>query len=795
MALDTPEGGEGAAASEKKPGRGHSRRRPTRRKPQVADAATAAAGPHADADQTDGNVAVAQRDVADVARESLPAAASLVVADAKPRRSGVRGRQPRRRTAAGDTSEGSAPAAAATTDTQAAEKASAPTQRLVRGRRRGRRGALAELQPGAAVEAERHSAAPVPPEYADDDTRTWVDEMPPGESEAAVSDEAQNEDRLELLVEAPPAGTIGEPAAAEAGDRRSRRRGRRGRRGRGRGRRNGAAPPVLDEEEVEETRRPAAIDEVVPDEEYDEEAGGAIAAGAREMVINVSAGDECRIAVVHEGRLEELFIERTATQSHVGNIYKGRVTNVEPSIQAVFVDFGLPKNGFLHISDVQPQYFPHHHGESEDVGRKIPRHHRPPIQRCFRRGQEVIVQITKEGVGTKGPTLTTYLSIPGRYLVMMPGMNQVGVSRKIEDDADRRKMRDMLKELELPPGMGFIMRTAGLDRSKRELQRDLHYLHRLWKTVVERVRQLPAPAELYRESDLVIRTIRDVYTGEFRRIVVDDAETAAKAREFLQIAMPRSKVPVELYTEREPVFHRFGIEQEIERINMRHVPLKSGGSLVIDSTEAMVTIDVNSGKFRSLDDAEESAYKINLEAAEEIARQLRLRDLGGLIVCDFIDLRMDRHKRAVEKAVRDALKKHKERARVLRMSPFGLIEMTRQRQGPSIKRNIYFDCPHCRGAGVVKMPESVILDVMRIVQLATHHELVQKVTVCVSNEVAFRILNKKRSMLAQIEAETGKTCIIRGDSTFTIDQIEWTCEDSRGQAVTVGGSSQPAART
>ena len=509
------------------------------------------------------------------------------------------------------------------------------------------------------------------------------------------------------------------------------------------------------------------------------------------MLIDVFAGDECRVAVVADGRLEELFIERASAQSHVGNIYKARVTNVEPSIQAVFIDFGQRKNGFLHISDVQPQYFPEHKGEPEEVGRKVPRHQRPPIQRCFRRGQEVIVQVIKEGVGTKGPTLTTYLSIPGRYLVMMPGMSRHGVSRKIEDETQRRKMRDVMSDLDLPSKMGFILRTAGLDRNKRELQRDLNYLMRLWKTVAERVRKLPAPTELYQESDLVIRAIRDLYSAEFDTLIVDDAETARKAQEFLQIAMPRTKVEVELYSDREPLFHRYGIEEEIERINMRHVPLPSGGSLVIDSTEALVAVDVNSGRFRATTDAEEMALKINLEAAPEIARQLRLRDLGGLIICDFIDMRLDRNKREVERSLRDELKKHKERARILRMSAFGIIEMTRQRQGPSLKRNMYLDCPHCKGVGMVKMPESVILEIIRTVQLSTPRENVQKVTVTTSIEVAFQILNTKRTVLNQTEAETGTTVVIRGDAAFTSDQVEYACEDSYGRPVVVASATPP----
>lgn len=537
----------------------------------------------------------------------------------------------------------------------------------------------------------------------------------------------------------------------------------------------------LDEDLIEETEDAVEVgDETFPKPDLAERC-------KREMVINVTGGEECRIAILHEKRLEELFIERASSQSHVGNIYKGRVTNVESSIQAAFVDFGLSKNGFLHISDVQPQYFPDHKAEKEEVGRKIPRHHRPPIQKCFRRGQEVMVQITKEGVGTKGPTLTTYLSIPGRFLVMMPGMNRHGVSRKIEDEDERRKMKDVMSELTFPSGMGFILRTAGMGQNKRELQRDLNYLVRLWKQVVERVKKMPSPAELYRESDLVTRTIRDVYSVDFDRLIVDDPVAAKKAKEFFRIAMPRSKPRIEAYTDPQPIFHALGIEEEIERINARHVPLRSGGSLVVDSTEALVAIDVNSGRFRVPDDAEETALRINVEAADEIARQLRLRDLGGLIVCDFIDMRFDRNKRAVERALRDALKKHKERARILRMSAFGLIEMTRQRQGPSLKRNIYFDCPHCHGSGLVKMPESVILDVMRSVQVAAHHPEVRQIRVTVSTEVAYQILNTKRTAISTIESVTGKRVIIRGDLNFTSDQVECLCEDGRGQPVIVSG--------
>jgi len=652
-----------------------------------------------------------------------------------------------------------------------------PRRRTRRGRRGGRRSATSS-----------RTGSEAPTGFADPDTTNTDDSR----SITGVHTSSTADDRDDV-----PRSRDEQETTKTAEQERERPRRRRGRRG-GRGSRS-SVPDSSDGVSVVEQPR-AAAHAPEPDDTIVEETPVAIAVGdvtfpkpdlnarcKREMVINVTGTDECRIAVLHEGRLEELFIERASSQSHVGNIYKGRVTNVESSIQAAFVDFGLPKNGFLHISDVQPQYFPDRTTETEDVGRKIPRHHRPPIQKCFRRGQEVMVQIIKEGVGTKGPTLTTYLSIPGRYLVMMPGMNRHGVSRKIEDDEERRKMKDVMNELTFPPGMGFILRTAGLGQSKRELQRDLNYMVRLWKRVVDRVKRLPSPAELNRESDLVTRTIRDVYAADFERLIVDDPLAARKARDFFQIAMPRSKPRIEVYTDPEPLFHRLGIEEEIERINARQVPLPSGGSLVIDSTEALVAIDVNSGRFRVPNDAEETALRVNVEAAEEIARQLLLRDLGGLIVCDFIDMRLDRNKRTVERALRDALKKHKARARILRMSAFGLIEMTRQRQGPSLKRNIYFDCPQCRGSGLVKMPESVILDVMRLIQLAAYHQDVRKIRITVSTEVAYQILNIKRTAISAIESATGKKVTVRGDLSFTSDQVECLYEDDRGQPIVMAG--------
>src|SRR5438477_1176132 len=301
----------------------------------------------------------------------------------------------------------------------------------------------------------------------------------------------------------------------------------------------------------------------------------------KEMLINVSEGEECRIALVENGRLEELYMERTSATSHVGNIYKGRVTNVEPSIQAAFIDFGLGRNGFLHISDLMPSYFGRRGDDiTESVGRKMARRDRPPIQRCLRRGDEIIVQIIKEGIGTKGPTLSSYLSIPGRILVMMPGMANKGVSKKIEDDEERRRLRQILDGLEPPKDVGFIIRTAGIGKTKADIQRDFTYLTRLYMQIEKKRESGPGPMELYTEGDLVSRTVRDVYSTDIDTIVVDNKDVAKRVKEVIKLANPRTKNKVELLEEPIPLFHKYNIEKDIEQMYSRHVPLPSGGPLV-----------------------------------------------------------------------------------------------------------------------------------------------------------------------------------------------------------------------
>jgi ribonuclease E len=377
---------------------------------------------------------------------------------------------------------------------------------------------------------------------------------------------------------------------------------------------------------------------------------------------------------------------------------------------------------------------------------------KPPIQEIFKRGQEVIVQVIKEGIGTKGPTLSTYISIAGRYLVLMPGLNRVGVSRKIMDDEQRRRLRDIFNDLKPPTGLGFIIRTAGVDKSRSEIQRDLAYLSRLWQVVARRIKKVKSPAEVYQESDMITRTIRDTFTNDIDTIWVDERSAFEHAQEFLQFVMPQHADRIKFYEGKEPLFHKYGLEDEIARMNQKKVPLSNGGSIIIEQTEALVAIDVNSGSFRTDgNNAEDTAYQMNLQAAREIARQLRLRDLGGVIVNDFIDMRDERHRRGVEKAMKEALRRDRARTKLLRISAFGLIEMTRQRIRPSLKRSVFTDCANCRSLGYVKTSESMSLEVVRLIQLATCNSSIRQVIVRVTDDVARYLLNRKRRDIVKLE--------------------------------------------
>ena len=409
------------------------------------------------------------------------------------------------------------------------------------------------------------------------------------------------------------------------------------------------------------------------------------------------------MAIVEDGRLEEFALEVASREQLKGNIYKGIISNIEPSLQAAFVHYGAERQGFLPISEIHPEYFQQ---DAQTRGR-------PKIQEVLKKGQELLVQVIKEEIASKGAYLTTYISLPGRFLVLLPGQEQVGISRKIEDEAHRQELKEIIKDFKIPQGVGLIVRTASAGAKKRDLQKDYQYLYNIWEEIKKNAGGSPAPSLIYKELDLVIRTIRDYYTTDINEILIDDTETFNQIKRFFKAFSPKHTKALKLYKEKRPIFSKFQIEEQLERLYDNQVPLKSGGGIVINATEALVAIDVNSGRCISPKDIELTAFKTNLEAAEEIARQLRLRDLGGLIVIDFIDMKDRKHRKEVEKELKTALKKEKARVTVGQISKFGLLELSRQRLRSAMATSLYISCPHCRGRGVVKSTEASGLSLLR----------------------------------------------------------------------------------
>lgn len=502
----------------------------------------------------------------------------------------------------------------------------------------------------------------------------------------------------------------------------------------------------------------------------------------KRMLINALEPEETRIAVLENDTLEELYIERTSADSNVGNIYQGRVTNVEPGIQAAFIDIGLSRNGFLHVSDLVAAETDDS-DESDEDGTRTRRSRRPrlPIQQILHRGDKIIVQVTRAGIGAKGPSLTTHISLPGRYMVLMPMDKVHGVSRKITDEKVRQRLRKTVADLAGMVKHGFIIRTAGATASKRDLVRDLRYVERLWTDIEARADKVNPPAILYTESDLVLRCLRDVLTPDTEEIIIDSEEQAKKVREFLHRFSRSTRTHLRLYTGREPLFHKYHLEEQIELIHQSRIPLSHGGSIVIQQTEAMVAIDVNSGRFIDESDPEETAYKTNMEAAPEIARQLRLRDLGGVIVIDFIDMTQVRHRRDVERALAQAMKRDRARYTALRMSRFCLVEMTRQRVRTSLERTAFETCPTCSGRGIIKSIESVALDAMRKIKCGAHRERVEQVEAIVHPNVAWYLLNKKRKDLAALETQTQRIVSVTADATKGLESSDVICHLDDGR--------------
>ena len=496
----------------------------------------------------------------------------------------------------------------------------------------------------------------------------------------------------------------------------------------------------------------------------------------RRMLINAAHAEECRIAICEGPNLLELEIESNVGKKLKGNIYKARISRIEPSLQAAFIDIGTNRNGFLQINDIHPALY---RGPVRERGGRV------NIQDVLTAGQEIVVQVVKEEREMKGATLTTYLSLPGRYVVLMPGSDRGGVSRKINDTEQRKRLKKLSTEFEMPAGIGMIVRTAGLDRSLSELSRDLQLQLKLWERIVSDAQHAKTPTVVYQDSDVATRVVRDYFTPEIREIVIDDQATYQRVKEFVGQVMPRYRSRVKLYDNPHPLFGHFDIERQVQETMSNEVKLRSGGALVIESLEALVAIDVNSGKSTGGGNIEETAHRTNLEAADEIARQLKLRDLGGLIVIDFIDMIDRRHRANVERRVKEALKLDKARIEVGRLSKFGLMEMSRQRLRASLSSQSHVKCQVCHGSGEIRGAELVALEALRKIQAAVVVSHIARVKARLAPGPALFLLNNKKAELVRLEETFSTQIIILADGRLRQEEYELDMESQRDRATQV----------
>lgn len=483
------------------------------------------------------------------------------------------------------------------------------------------------------------------------------------------------------------------------------------------------------------------------------------------MLISAQRAQQLRVAIVEGTLLKDYQVDITDRRLSRGNIYRGVVANIQPSLNAAFIDIGEERHGFLPVSDVLPAAF---HQDPEDGKRKR-------IDQVLTRGKTILVQVTKDGIGQKGSALTTNISLAGRYLVLTPFDDVRGISRKAEDDGERKKVRERLKKLNLPDSYGVIVRTNGIDQNQTTLNRDLSALIRLWRKMRTEINKGQGPRLLYSDQDLVVQALRDYLDSSIEEVVVDDDLIFEQADQYMQAFMPRSKTRLTRYKERLPLFSRYRLETQIDHITERSTPLPSGGSIVIDSTEALTAIDVNSGRATHNENHDESIFNINAEAAREVARQLRLRDIGGLVVVDFIDMRLRKHRNRLEKEMRDAMKIDKARYSVGRLSPNGLLEINRQRIKQALKLRTHRPCPTCDGVGTIASPEFAALSILGRLESRVATGLIDRVTIAVHPELADTLQNSHRQRLATLETELGMTIEIISAPTFDRmeERIDW----------------------
>ncbi|GMV99055.1 MAG: ribonuclease E [Candidatus Hydrogenedentota bacterium] len=491
----------------------------------------------------------------------------------------------------------------------------------------------------------------------------------------------------------------------------------------------------------------------------------------KEFVVNVNTL-ETRIALMEDKRLGELLIERHESRSIVGNIYKGRVDNIVPGIQAAFVDIGFEKNGFLYVSDIAGLEgtgdFVFEEGMAKRAKPKRGKH--PDIDSLLKKNQSIMVQVAKDTLGTKGVRLTNYCTLPGRYVVLMPTIKHIGVSRKIESQAERDRLRKILQEVR-PEGMGLILRTAGEGKKKADFESDVKYLTKVWSKIRNKMDNMKAPCLLHEDLGPILRVIRDMFTADIDRLTIDNETEYGRILSFLDNFAPALKKRVKLYDNSRPIFEKMGIETEIEKALHRKVNLPSGGSICIDQTEALIAIDVNTGRFTGSKQLEDTVFHTNLEAAEEIARQVRLRDLGGIIVIDFIDMRMEKNKRQLLKKLQECLKADRAKITISEISELGMIEMTRKRVKSNLVKSLSQPCPYCDGSGMVRSVTTMTFDILRRVQSLFCSNKERRIILQVHPDVARRLRTENKVLLDALAKEFDREIVIESVSDFHIHDL------------------------
>ena len=498
---------------------------------------------------------------------------------------------------------------------------------------------------------------------------------------------------------------------------------------------------------------------------------------AKELVINTTS-HETRVALLENGHIAELYIERSRERGIVGNIYKGKVIRVLPGMQAAFVDIGLEKAAFLYVADVLDEMeaveqFVEGNSQHAKPAEGTPEEHPPlpPIEDLLQEGQEILVQVAKEPIGTKGARITSHISLPGRHLVYMPTVDHIGISRRIEQDEEKDRLRQIVEQIR-PPGTGFIVRTAAEGKSEEDLHADMEFLVGLWQDIARRRENRRAPILIHSDLDVTSKVLRDILTEDVDRIVVDTQEEYDKIVRFIGTFMPRLEYVIELYEEDEPIFDAFGLEVEIARALGRKVWLKSGGYIIIEQTEALTAIDVNTGRYVGKHNLEDTILKTNLEAVREIAFQLRLRNIGGLIIIDFIDMEKELHREKVHSALEEALKSDKAKTNILKISELGLVEMTRKRVRESIGRTLCEPCPYCEGKGYVKSRTTVAYEIFRELRREIRDLPGYRLTLLVHPDIASLLYDEERQGVEEIERRFEKQIAITARQGFHIEQFE-----------------------